>query len=116
MHIDASHPKFEWLSGQEAGRIVKINEKGRWNSSKDYDGLYESIKPRKSKASKAETKKDSLLNETPVASNYGFFYNEKQGYYLQMPPPPEALAEAQIAAMVQAEEQLTEAQQQERKQ
>ena len=41
---------------------------------------------------------------------------EKQGYYLQMPPPPEALAEAQIAAMVQAEEQLTEAQQQEPKQ
>ena len=41
---------------------------------------------------------------------------EKQGYYLQMPPPPEALAETQIAAMVQAEEQLTEAQQQEPKQ
>ena len=41
---------------------------------------------------------------------------EKQGYFLQMPPPPEALAEAQIAAMVQAEEQLSEAQNQEPKQ
>lgn len=40
---------------------------------------------------------------------------EKRGYFLQMPPPPEALAEAQIAAMVQAEEQLTEAQNQEPK-
>lgn len=41
---------------------------------------------------------------------------EKQGYFLQMPPPPEALAEAQIAAMIQAEEQLSEAQNQEPKQ
>ena len=41
---------------------------------------------------------------------------EKQGFFLQMPPPPEALAEAQIAAMVQAEEQLSEAQNQEPKQ
>jgi hypothetical protein len=40
---------------------------------------------------------------------------EKQGYFLQMPPPPEALAEAQIAAMVKAEEQLAEAQSQEPK-
>jgi len=38
---------------------------------------------------------------------------ESEGYFLQMPPPPEALAEAQIAAMVKAEEQLSEAQDQE---
>ena len=41
---------------------------------------------------------------------------EKQGYFLQMPPPPEALAEVQITAMVQAEKQLSEAQNQEPKQ
>jgi uncharacterized protein YcgL (UPF0745 family) len=41
---------------------------------------------------------------------------EKQGYFLQMPPSPEALAEAQITAMVQAEEQLSETQNQEPKQ
>ena len=40
----------------------------------------------------------------------------KEGYFLQMPPSPEALAEAQISAMVQAEEQLAEAQNQEPKQ
>ena len=40
----------------------------------------------------------------------------KEGYFLQMPPAPEALAEAQISAMVQAEEQLAEAQNQEPKQ
>jgi uncharacterized protein len=31
---------------------------------------------------------------------------EKEGYFLQMPPPPHASAEAQIAAMVKAEEEL----------
>ena len=35
---------------------------------------------------------------------------ERQGYFLQMPPAPEALAEAQISAMVKAEEELTNAQ------
>ena len=39
---------------------------------------------------------------------------EQQGYFLQMPPPA-ALAEAQIAAMVKAEEQLADAQNQEPK-
>ena len=37
---------------------------------------------------------------------------ENQGYFLQMPPPPEALAEAQIVAMVEAEEKLADAQKQ----
>ena len=37
---------------------------------------------------------------------------EDPGYFLQMPPPPEALAEAQIAAMVEAEEKLANAQKQ----
>ena len=35
---------------------------------------------------------------------------EKQGYFLQMPPAPGALAEAQISAMVKANEELTNAQ------
>tara|TARA_Y200000002_G_C22523265_1_gene596503 strand:- start:93 stop:413 length:321 start_codon:yes stop_codon:yes gene_type:complete len=35
---------------------------------------------------------------------------ERQGYFLQMPPAPEGLAEAQISAMVKAEEELTNAQ------
>ena len=41
---------------------------------------------------------------------------KKEGYFLQMPPSPEALAEAQISAMVKAEEQLAEAQNQQPKQ
>ena len=35
---------------------------------------------------------------------------ERQGYFLQMPPAPDALAEAQISAMIKAEEELTNAQ------
>jgi|AACY02.17.fsa_nt_gi Uncharacterized protein conserved in bacteria len=35
------------------------------------------------------------------------------GFFLQMPPPPHSLAEAQIAAMVEAEEQLSNGQHQE---
>lgn len=37
---------------------------------------------------------------------------EIQGFFLQMPPPPEALAEAKITAMVKAEEKLADAQKQ----
>lgn len=33
------------------------------------------------------------------------------GYFLQMPPPPHASAEAQIAAMVEAEEELQQREQ-----
>ena len=38
---------------------------------------------------------------------------EQHGYFLQIPPPLEALAEAQITAMVKAEEQLADTQNQE---
>jgi len=38
--IDQEHPKFEWLSQVEAGRVININAKGHFNSSKDYNGLY----------------------------------------------------------------------------
>ena len=38
--IDQEHPKYEWLSQVEAGRVININAKGHFNSSKDYNGLY----------------------------------------------------------------------------
>ena len=37
---------------------------------------------------------------------------ESAGYFLQMPPAPDASAEAQIVAMVEAEEELAKRQQQ----
>ena len=41
LKVDAKHKKYDWLKSQDAGRIVKISDKGRWNSSKDYIGLYD---------------------------------------------------------------------------
>ena len=38
---------------------------------------------------------------------------EQHGYFLQMPPSPEALVESQIIAMIKAEEQLADTQNQE---
>ena len=42
--IEEGHPKYEWLSQVEADRVININSKGHFNSSKDYQGLY-STKP-----------------------------------------------------------------------
>ena len=54
--ITSKHKKFEWLQSQDSGRVIKISEKGRWNSSKDYDGLYDKIKSSKKKASQSVSK------------------------------------------------------------
>ena len=58
LKIDAKHKKYEWLKSQAAGRIVKISDKGRWNSSKDYIGLYDEINSSTSK--KKSTVKSSV--------------------------------------------------------
>ena len=58
LKIDAKHKKYEWLKSQATGRIVKISAKGRWNSSKDYIGLYDEINSSKSK--KKSTVKSSV--------------------------------------------------------
>ncbi|MDC1416861.1 hypothetical protein N8308_02510 [Flavobacteriaceae bacterium] len=62
LKIDVKHKKYEWLKSQEAGRIVKISEKGRWNSSKDYIGLYDEINSSssKKKTSTVQTKTKSV--------------------------------------------------------
>jgi regulator of replication initiation timing len=62
LKIDAKHKKYEWLKSQTAGRIVKISEKGRWNSSKDYIGLYDEINSSssKKKTSTVQTKTKSV--------------------------------------------------------
>ena len=67
--IGTEHEKYEWLASQETGRVIKINEKGRWNSSKDYKGLYELIgnvsfdKKKATKKSKKEVKKDAKISQ-----------------------------------------------------
>ena len=56
--VDTKHKKYEWLKSQDAGRIVKISAKGRWNSSKDFYGLYDEINSSLSK--KKSTVKSSV--------------------------------------------------------
>ncbi len=42
--VNSKHNKYEWLKGQEKGKVVKISDSGRWTSSKDYNGLYDTMK------------------------------------------------------------------------
>ena len=76
--IDKSHKKYEWLKGQEAGRIVKISERGRWNSSRDYNNLYHSIKPKKKTVKKVNTTKANL----DKAGEYCFSFDEKSIHFI----------------------------------
>ena len=41
--IDSNHKKYDWLHNLDPNKIVKINASGRWNSSKDYQGIREMI-------------------------------------------------------------------------
>jgi predicted ATP-dependent serine protease len=38
--VDANHEKYNWLTGQEAGRVINVYETGKMTSSQDYYGLY----------------------------------------------------------------------------
>ena len=76
--INSEHKKYEWLKGQEAGRIVKISEKGRWNSSRDYNNLYHSIKPKKKTVKKVNTTKANL----DKAGEYCFSFDEKSNHFI----------------------------------
>ena len=82
--VDAKHKKYEWLKGQDAGRIVKISAKGRWNSSKDYYGLYDEINSSTSKKKstvkssvKIKVKKSKSIETKPTKSNTNELANLK---------------------------------------
>ncbi len=84
--INAEHKKFAWLQNVEAGRIIKISAKGKWTSSKDYNNLYETIKPpKKVVAKRAKKKKEQVapdqkaIVKTPV---YCFFQHPQESYFL----------------------------------
>jgi len=40
--IHTDHPKYGWLSGQEAGRVINVYPNGKMTSAQDYYGLYQS--------------------------------------------------------------------------
>jgi len=39
MYVESDHAKYDWLL-QNRGRVITISEKGRWNSSNDYNNYY----------------------------------------------------------------------------
>ena len=51
--VDANHEKYNWLAGQEAGRVINVYDTGKMTSSQDYYGLYKeatvAAKPKKLK-------------------------------------------------------------------
>lgn len=58
----ADHPKYGWLSGQEAGRVINVYSNGKMTSAQDYYGLY-TASPVAAKAGKLKislTKLDDL--------------------------------------------------------
>ena len=70
--IDSNHKKYEWLKGQEAGRVIKISATGRWTSSKDATGLYDKMLPSKKKSNKRKPqKKKTGLNKAKTTDNKG---------------------------------------------
>ena len=38
--VDRGHKKFNWLSQQEANRVINVYPNGKMTSSADYKGLY----------------------------------------------------------------------------
>ena len=80
LKVDAKHKKYEWLKSQEAGRIVKISDKGRWNSSKDYIGLYDEINSSssKKKTSTVQTKTQSEVDKSSEVNELKTQFKELQ--------------------------------------
>ncbi len=64
IRVKKDHKKFEWLQQQETGKVVKINAKGRWTSSKDYDGLYNKLQSESTTDSKPITSKKTKVRST----------------------------------------------------
>ena len=65
--ISKRHKKFLWLKSQEKNKILKVNDSGRWNSSKDYKGLYESISKKRELITVNNISKDSVVQKKSVA-------------------------------------------------
>jgi len=59
--VDSTHPKFGWLSSQDAGRVINVYENGKMTSAADYYGLYKSAP--KSKKTKVAAVKLTRLDD-----------------------------------------------------
>jgi len=82
--ITKDHPKAEWISQLEPNRIININSKGHFTSSRDYTGLYKSGP--KSNVKVKLTKLDNLkFNESlfipmPTGTVADKFFSNEGGF------------------------------------
>ena len=83
--ITGEHPKAEWISQLEPNRIININAKGHFTSSKDYSGLYKS-KPANKRMKIKLTQLDNLkFNESlfipmPTGTVADKFFSNEGGF------------------------------------
>jgi predicted ATP-dependent serine protease len=82
--ITKDHPKAEWISQLEPNRIININSKGHFTSSRDYTGLYKS-KPKsnvKVKLTKLDNLKfnESLFIPMPTGTVADKFFSNEGGF------------------------------------
>ena len=83
--ITKEHPKAEWISQLEPNRIININAKGHFTSSKDYRGLYKA-KPANKRMKIKLTQLDNLkFNESlfipmPTGTVADKFFSNEGGF------------------------------------
>ena len=82
--ITKDHPKAEWISQLEPNRIININSKGHFTSSRDYTGLYKA-KPKsnvKVKLTKLDNLKfnESLFIPMPTGTVADKFFSNEGGF------------------------------------
>ena len=83
--ITKEHPKAEWISQLEPNRIININAKGHFTSSKDYSGLYKA-KPANKRMKIKLTQLDNLkFNESlfipmPTGTVADKFFSNEGGF------------------------------------
>ena len=83
--IALEHPKAEWISQLEPNRVININAKGHFTSSKDYTGLYATTakKPTvKVKLTKLDNLKfnESLFIPMPTGTVADKFFSNEGGF------------------------------------
>ena len=83
--IDKSHKKFNWLSNQEANRVINVYPNGKMTSSADYKGLYASqgtTKKMKVKLTKLDDLKfnEDLFVPMPTRTIADKFFSNEGGF------------------------------------
>ena len=83
--VDKSHKKFNWLSNQDANRVINVYPNGKMTSSADYKGLYNSsatTKKMKVKLTKLDDLKfnDDLFVPMPTGTVADKFFSNEGGF------------------------------------